>query len=109
MKQEVTLTEQEVNQALLDYAAKHGVRFEGMSATVTVVAGRGERGVYATIALEPQKDVNTGIEKIWNTTPTSFDSSLITQAELDEINSLDDEGVPIDATQEIDEDTEVFG
>lgn len=53
MKQEVTLTEHEVNRALLDYAEKHGVRFTGMSSVVTVVAGRGERGVYATIALEP--------------------------------------------------------
>lgn len=102
MKQEVTLTEQEVNQALLDYAEKHGVRFEGMSATVTVVAGRGERGVYATIALEPESSLK--YHKI------SEDGKLtsVTTPE-DSLPEEVDEVVPVEATQEIDEDTEVFG
>ena len=53
MKQEATIDEQEVTQAILNYAEKHGVRLEGMSAKVDVVAGRAGRGVYATISLEP--------------------------------------------------------
>ena len=55
MKQEATIDEQEVTQAILDYAEKHGVRLEGMSTKVDVVAGRAGRGVYATISLEPKQ------------------------------------------------------
>jgi len=101
MKQEVTLTEQEVNQALLDYAEKHGVRFEGMSAIVTVVAGRGERGVYATIALEPQTSNMPVVD--------------LSQQAFQEVRSIQDdidEGVPVEVELEdadIDPDTQVFG
>ena len=98
MKQEVTLTEQEVNQALLDYASKHGVRFEGMTATVTVVAGRGDRGVYATIALEPASSQVLSIPKNYNNIP-----------EDNVLSEIKDEGVPVEDTQEIDDEDEIFG
>jgi len=104
MKQEVTLTEQEVNQALLDYAANHGVRFEGMSATVAVVAGRGERGVYATIALEPESSLK--YHKI--SEEGKLTSVNTPEASLPE---LEDEGVPVEvepAEDDIDPDTQVF-
>ena len=53
MKQEVTLIKQEVNQAILDYAEKHGVRLDDMTTSVEVIASRGDRELFATIALEP--------------------------------------------------------
>ena len=101
MQQTVSLNKQEVNTAILEYAEKHGVRLDGMVATVEVMATRGDRELYATIALEPQKDINAGIEKIW-----------ISVEPVEEIRSIQDdidEGVPVEATQEIDDDEEIFG
>jgi len=106
MKQEVTLTEQEVNQALLDYAEKHGVRFESMSATVTVVAGRGDRGVYATIAIEPnniplvKKDVSQIDEYI--KTPIYQENTII---HIDESVPVEVESVDAD----VDDEDSIFG
>lgn len=54
MQQLVTLTTQEVTEAILQYATSQGIRFEGMKTEVTLVAGRGEKGVYATIELQPE-------------------------------------------------------
>ena len=54
MQQTVTLIDQEVTEAIIDYASKHGVKFEGMKAEVSVIAGRKENGTYATIDLKPK-------------------------------------------------------
>jgi hypothetical protein len=100
MKQVVSLTRREVNEAILDYAEKHGVRLDGMVATVDVVATRGDRELYATIELEPHKEVLHPYDKaIKDLQDGNFD--------LEEVDP--DEGVPIVATQEIDDETEVFG
>lgn len=57
MLQVITLTDQEVTEAIIDYASKHGVKFEGMQADVSVIAGRKENGTYATIDLKPKQNV----------------------------------------------------
>lgn len=59
MQQTVTLTDQEVTEAIIDYASKHGVKFEGMQAEVSVIAGRKENGTYATIDLKPKQETNS--------------------------------------------------
>lgn len=103
MKQEVTLTKQEVNQAILDYAEKHGVRLDDMTASVEVMATRGDRELFATIALEPNNVVN--IEK---PTATVVRESY-TSPEVRSIQDDIDEDVPVEVTQEIDDEDEIFG
>ena len=66
MQQTVTLTDQEVTEAIIEYVSKHGVKFEGMQAEVSVIAGRRENGTYATIDLKPkstQINVNPSVNK----------------------------------------------
>ena len=100
MKQEVSLNKQEVNQAILEYAEKHGVRLDGMDATVEVMATRGDRELYATIALAPKKEVSAN----------EYDQAI---QDLQDGNfDLEDEGVPVEVEPEdtaIDPNTQVFG
>jgi len=103
MKQEVTLTKQEVNQAILDYAEKHGVRLEDMTATVEVVATRGDRELFATIALEPNNAPIVAVKPLWK--PSEVESTQEVRSIQDDI----DEGVPVEDTQEIDDEDEIFG
>jgi len=99
LKQEVTIDENEVNQAILDYAEKHGVKLENVSNKVTVVAGRGDRGVYATIAIEPNSNKAVEIKEYY-IPPVTEERSI-----QDDI----DEGVPVEVIQEIDDNDEIFG
>lgn len=99
MKQEVTIDENEVNQAILDYAEKHGVKLENVATKVNVVAGRGDRGVYATIAIEPMT-----IKYI-----ESLETPIEVSTEERSIQDDIDEGVSIEVTQEMDDDEEIFG
>lgn len=104
MKQEVTIDENEVNQAILDYAEKHGVKLENVATKVTVVAGRGDRGVYATIAIEPSNVLLVTVN------PTSTTKPVFAQT-IQEVfeNIEEDEGVPVEVEDEIDDDTVAFG
>lgn len=109
MKQEVTIDENEVNQAILDYAEKHGVKLENVATKVTVVAGRGDRGVYATIAIEPNNTVlkYNKISAEGKLTPVNTP-----EESLPEVRSIQDdidEGVPVEFTQEVNDDDEIFG
>jgi len=102
LKQEVTIDENEVNQAILDYAEKHGVKLENVTTKVTVVAGRGDRGVYATIAIEPNNPHIVAVKPIWK--PSEVESTP-----EESLPDVEDEGVPEEATQEIDDEDEIFG
>jgi hypothetical protein len=98
MKQEVSLNKQEVNQAILEYAEKHGVRLDGMDATVEVMATRGDRELFATIALEP-KNIKDG----------SKQEKVVEEVESNQEDI--DEGVPVEVEPEddIDPETRAFG
>jgi len=96
MQQTVSLNKQEVNQAILEYAEKHGVRLDGVVATVEVMATRGDRELYATIALEPHKEVSDTYDQVIQD---------LKDGNLD----LEDGGVPVELEPEIDDDLEVFG
>lgn len=99
MKQEVSLNKQEVNQAILEYAEKHGVRLDGMDATVEVMATRGDRELFATIALEP-KNIKDGSKQ---------------EKVVEEVKSIQediDEGVPVEVEPidaDIDDEDSIFG
>ena len=99
MKQEVSLNKQEVNQAILEYAEKHGVRLDGMDATVEVMATRGDRELFATIALEP-KNIKDGSKQ---------------EKVVEEVKSIQediDEGVPVEVEPidaNIDDEDSIFG
>ena len=66
MQQTVTLNDQEVTEAIIEYASKHGVKFEGMQAEVSVIAGRKENGTYATIDLKPKPTKQDGVNSFSN-------------------------------------------
>jgi len=99
LKQEVSLNKQEVNTAILEYAEKHGVRLDGMDATVEVMATRGDRELFATIALEP-KNIKDGSKQ---------------EKVVEEVKSIQediDEGVPVEVEPidaDIDDEDSIFG
>ena len=101
MKQEVSLNKQEVNQAILEYAEKHGVRLDGMDATVEVMATRGDRELFATIALEPERSNMPIVDML--------------QPAFQEVRSIQDdidEGVPVEVEPvdaDIDDEDSIFG
>ena len=99
MQQTVSLNKQEVNTAILEYAEKHGVRLDGMVATVEVMATRGDRELFATIALEP-KNIKDGSKQ------------LQVAEEVRSIQNDIDEGVPVEAEPvdaDIDDEDSIFG
>lgn len=98
MKQEVSLNKQEVNQAILEYAEKHGVRLDGMDATVEVMATRGDRELFATIALEP-KNIKDG----------SKQEKVAVEVNVEPV---EDEGVPVEDDPldvDVDDEDSIFG
>ena len=89
MLQVITLTEQEVTEAIIDYASKHGVKFEGMQAEVSVIAGRKENGTYATIDLKPK--LGSKYEKTSNNSLTQEFKSEVNSEKIEEefLDSID--------------------
>jgi len=98
MQQTATLNEKEIYDAIYEYASKQ-VNFLGMSHKTEVIAGRGERGLYAVITLEP-KNIKDGSkqEKVPN---------IVT--EVRSIQDGIDEDVLVEIESEINDDTAVFG
>lgn len=94
MQQLVTLTTQEVTEAILQYATSQGIRFEGMKTEVTLVAGRGEKGVYATIELQPE----TRLDGSLNSKPTITRKAIeeLKDDNFDEIEEETPESEPED-------------
>jgi hypothetical protein len=103
MQQTATLNEKEIYEAIFEYASKQ-VNFSGMSHKTDVIAGRGERGLYAVITLEPQASPIKGVSQ------AEYVEAL---QDLQEGNlDLEDEGVPVEVELEdtaIDPNTQVFG
>jgi hypothetical protein len=101
MQQTVTLNEQEVEQAIIEYASKHGVKFDGMTATVNIIAGRKDNGTYATIDLKPEDlSIKEQIKPL-------IDASILPKEEKEvEETSLDEEEVE---DIEPEDDDELFG
>ena len=96
MQQTATLNQEEIYQAIFEYASKE-VNFEGKSHKIDVVAGRGEKGLYAIITLEPHKEILTDTY------------SQVIQDLQDGNLDLEDEGVPVEIEDnDIDPDTQVF-
>ena len=98
MQQTATLNEKEIYEAIYEYASKQ-VNFSGMSHKTEVIAGRGERGLYAIITLEPQTSniINIPKEELDQMIHEVFDAPF------------EDEGVPVKIEEDdIDPDTQVF-
>src|SRR5574343_1137229 len=89
MKQTVTLNDQEVTEAIIEYASKHGVKFEGMQAEVSVIAGRKENGTYATIDLKPKPPKLDGVNSFSNEFKSEVNSEKIEEEFLDSIDGPD--------------------
>jgi hypothetical protein len=99
MQQTATLNEKEIYEAIFEYASKQ-VNFSGMSHKTEVIAGRGERGLYAVITLEPQASSIKNVSQAEYVEPVQDVRSI-----QDDI----DEGVPVEIEDNIDPDTQVFG
>lgn len=113
MKQEVSLNKQEVNQAILEYAEKHGVRLDGMDATVEVMATRGDRELFATIALEPNNVSvfdKAFVSKDLGTSKMYVHTEIVKT--LQDTQQDIDEGVPVEVEPvdaDIDDEDSIFG
>ena len=94
----IILEHEDINTALVNYVASLGIDLSGKDIVVELTAGRKENGNSAAIEITTKK-IEGKVTPLNKSLPEVEDEIYTEQK---------DEGVPVEATQEVDDDEKIF-